>query len=78
MGGDIEKQIKTWYEIRTISSDGLIKTPQTHGYGQSYDLFAGCYDSPAAVDEAILKYGETYTDYVMLTMKKVEEVDEDE
>ena len=78
MGGGIEKRIKTWYEIREISSDGLIKTPQTQGYGQSYDRFAGYYDSPAEVDEAILRYGETYTDYVMLTMKKVEEVDEDE
>lgn len=61
------KKIVTWYEIKEVSTDGLIKDAKSP-YESS--VFYGTYSTMDEVDEAIVEHGDTYRDYVILTCKK--------
>jgi len=70
-----KKVIETWYSIREISSDGLVKEPKEDGYSGESPRFCDDYGSMEEVDEAILKDGEQWANYVVLTMKRITEDD---
>lgn len=65
------KIIMTCYEIRKVSEDGLVKLPQTCDYRGERSLFYGPYFTVEEIENAILERGELYTDYVVLTVKRV-------
>ncbi len=70
------KAIETSYKIYEVSGDGLLKCPAEQGYGHSEQRFWGTFSSMEAVDAAILENGENYTDYVVLTTKRIGEKDD--
>lgn len=66
-----QKIVETYYEIREISVDGLIKQSKESGYGGESNLFCGSYITMEEVEKAILEDGEEYTDYIVLTIKRI-------
>jgi hypothetical protein len=65
------KIIETYYDICEVSSDGLIKHPKERGYGGESNRFYGSYITMEEVERAILENGEQYTDYIVLTVKRI-------
>lgn len=64
-------ETETWYEIRELSGDGLLKHPkEDSAYGREQKMFDDEYGSMDEVDKAIDERGATYSDYVVLTMKR--------
>ncbi len=68
-------RIVTNYEILEISNDGLVKVPKEDNYGREVGRFYGRYQTMEQVDKAIMQHGETNTEYVILTIKQLENIE---
>lgn len=66
-----QKVVETWYEIKELSVDGLLKNPKTSDYGHEYNRFGEAYTTLEDVDRAILESGEEYTSYTVITVKRI-------
>lgn len=68
------RTIKTHFRIAEIAEGGVLKEPKDK-WGLDR-IFFGEYFTLGEVNEAIKKHGEPYTDYVILTIKRVETHDD--
>ena len=69
-------ELQTFYSIREISPDGLLKIPIEEVHGGTYPIFLSEYSSMEEVDTAISEHGQDLTNYVVLTMKRKEDLED--